>query len=184
MSNVVSFTAPLLAAGTATSGPLQTTRALNITGTVFADAAGTVYVDQGGDGNNWDYTTSVAVAANTGTSINVTLIDSWYQVRYINGPAAQTVFRCFVNPRDPYGAFLQNALPPSSGGAFAVFLYQPGSGAYSWVGRFDGLDAWNAITNAALSIGQNGKYAASPVTQFVVSTEAIDRSTTHSPDSF
>lgn len=184
MPNVVSFTAPLLAAGTASSAPLQVSRALNITGTVFADQAGTAFVDQSGDGINWDLTTSISVSANTGTQIDVELINQFYRVRYTNGGSAQTIFRLFVNPRDPYGAFLAAALPPSAGGAFAVLFFSPAASDYTYVGRFDGLDGYNAIMNAALSKGESGKYAALVVADAVVSDETIISSTQHNPDAF
>lgn len=184
MPNVVSFTGPLPAAGTDSSGPLQVSRALNITGTVYSDVAGTVFVDQGGDGINWDLTTSISVPAATGTAVNVTLIDQFYQVRYTNGGTPQTVFRLFVNPRDPYGAFLAASLPPSSGGAYGILYFSPAATDYTFVGRFDGLDAYNAITNAALAEGQGGKYAAFVVADAWVSDETIVSSTEHSPESF
>lgn len=184
VTNVVSTTAPLLAAGDFSSGPLQTTRALSITGTAFSDVAGNVFVDQGGDGLNWDFTTEIAVSAGVGAEINVTLVDQFYQVRYVNGGTPQTVFRLYVNPRDPYGAFLAASLPPSSGGAFGILYFSPAADNYSFVGRYDGLDAYNAISNAAISTRNSGKYAAFVVEDAVVSDETIVQATEHAPDSF
>lgn len=183
-TNLVQTTTPLLAAGTFSSGAIITSRALNLTGTVFSDVAGTLYIDQGGDGIDWDYTTDYLVPAGVGTPINVDLLDQYWQVRYTNGSVAQTVFRLFVNPRDPYGAFLQAAQAPSAGGAYGVLFFNSGPHTYTYLGRFDGSDEYGAITNAALTNGSNGKYAAFVVANCVVSDETIVRETEHAPDAF
>jgi hypothetical protein len=184
MPSLVTSTATLAAAGTFSSGPLQIQRAISITGTVFSDQDGTLYIDQGGDGVNWDYTLSFALEGDTGVDVDTPLLSQWFQVRYTNGAVTQNVFRLNIDARDPYGAFLQPALTPSSGGAYAVLMYNPGSGVYSYVGRFDGTDGYNACGNAALSTGNTAKYASALVTNFTVSDETILQTTEHTPDSF
>jgi hypothetical protein len=184
MPSLVTSTAPLVAAGTFTSGWLQISRAISLTGTVFSDQDGTLFLDQGGDGVNADYTISVAVTGGDGADVDIPLISQWFQVRYVNETTGQDVFRLNVDARDPYGAFLQPALTPSDGGAWAVLMFQPGSGLYSYVGRFDASDGFNACGNAALSTGRQGKYAATLVTNFTVSDEAILKNTEHTPESF
>lgn len=184
MPSLVEFTTPLAASATVSSGPQFIPRGTQVTGTVFADQAGTIYIDQGGDGINWDTTVTSAVAAEIGAAIKVDIISQYFQVRYINGTTAQTQFRLYVDPRDPYGSFLANALPPSPGGAFAILLFNQTQGNYQYVGRYDGADALGAITAAVNYKGQGGKYAAFEVATAIVSDETPVFQTEHSPDSF
>lgn len=63
-------------------------------GIVFADQAGKVFIDQSGDGKNWDFTEEVAVVASTGKSFNVALVASYWRLRFKNTAGTnQTVFR-------------------------------------------------------------------------------------------
>jgi hypothetical protein len=183
-TNQVQTTVPLLASGTFDSGPIITSRALSFTGSVFSDQSGTLLIEQSGDGNNWDLTTTINVTGGTAAAINVTTLDQYWRVLYTNGGTNQSVFRLYVNARDPYGTFLQAAGVPTPGGAYGVLLYQPGAQTYSFVGRFDGSDEYGAITSAAIATNQNGKYAAFVVANCVVSEETIIRETEHAPDSF
>lgn len=64
----------------------------NVVGSVFADQAGTIYIEQG-DGTNWDISTSYPVAANDGKGFGESVVFSNVRVRYVNGPVAQTAFR-------------------------------------------------------------------------------------------
>lgn len=64
--------------------------------TVFADQAGTLYIDQSPDGSNWDVTESISVLANTGVAVIREIAARYCRVRYVNGSAAQTVFRLYV----------------------------------------------------------------------------------------
>lgn len=65
----------------------------------YADAAGTLFIDQSLDtGTNWFTAASVAVAATSNGQLSVRITGSYagstmYRVRYVNGAAAQTVFR-------------------------------------------------------------------------------------------
>lgn len=183
-SPLIQFITPLASAGTAASSAYQMTRASSVTGTAIADVAGTLYVDQGGDGVNWDSTTSFAIAPNTGISFNVPLITQYFRVRYTNGGTPQTIFRVFADPRDPYGTFLAAAQAASPGGAYGVLLFNTGSNSYQYIGRYDGADAFNAISNAAVVANQSGKYAAFAVASASVSDETLQKTTTHSADSF
>lgn len=70
-----------------------------ITGTVFADQAGTLYVDQSSDGTNFDTTTSVSVTASTGAPFSVEVVAPYGRLRYVNGATAQTVFRLYAFAR-------------------------------------------------------------------------------------
>ncbi|MCL0079145.1 hypothetical protein M1O56_05750 [Dehalococcoidia bacterium] len=77
-------------------GALSTGR---ICGSVFADQAGTLFVEQGPDNVNWDVVDSYAVSANTGVGFSIEKVAEYIRVRYVNGGAAQTVFRLFVYRR-------------------------------------------------------------------------------------
>lgn len=76
-----------------TSGTKLTDRADSIVGSVFADQAGTLYVDQSFDNTNWDISESTAVAAGAGTKFKHDLIAPHIRLRYVNGATAQGAFR-------------------------------------------------------------------------------------------
>ena len=65
-----------------------------ITGTVFADVAGTIYVEQSPDNTNWDVVDSWSVAANAGLGFSVELVARYVRIRYVNGATLQGTFRC------------------------------------------------------------------------------------------
>lgn len=65
----------------------------HITGLVYSDVAGTLHIEQSGDGTNWDLDETVAVAADTGVSFKKDLVAPQVRIRYVNGPAAQSEFR-------------------------------------------------------------------------------------------
>jgi len=66
-----------------------------ITGTVFANVAGTIYVEQSPDNTNWDVVDSWSVTANAGLGFSVELVARYVRVRFLNGAEAQTTFRLF-----------------------------------------------------------------------------------------
>lgn len=183
MSSLIQTTTPLGSGGSFVSSAQQTTRATQITGSVFADQAGTLYIEQGGDGTNWDNVTEIAVEANIGTSIEIDVTNQFIRARFLNGASAQATFRLYVDLRDPYGAFLLPASGPSPGGAYAVLFDDPARG-YQFVGRFDGIDGWNANGNAAIAAGRGGKYASFLVANAIVSDEVLMTVSEHGPDVF
>ena len=67
-----------------------------ITGTVLADVAGTLYVEQSPDNANWDVADSWSVSAGAGLGFSVELVGRYIGVRFLNGATAQTTFRCFA----------------------------------------------------------------------------------------
>lgn len=86
---------PLGAAATFLS-PVQNTLpdAVRITGTAFADQAGTLNVDQSSDeGQSWDFTSTFAVGAAAGVGYSVEMLTGTWRIRYVNGATPQTVFR-------------------------------------------------------------------------------------------
>ncbi len=184
MPNLISTTTPLAGAGVYTSTSQNLSRATTVSGTVFADVNGTAYVDWSGDGVNWDVSNAVPVTGGTGVSFEFDVIAQNFRLRYVNGATAQTTFRLFGNTQDPYGAFLTAAGTPSAGGAWIVLYWNPATAGYTVVGRFDGIDGWNANGNAAVYSNKNGKYACFPVADATVSTEVLQTLTQHGPDVF
>ena len=63
---------------------------------VFADVAGTIYVEQSPDNTNWDVVDSWSITANEGMGFSVELVGRYVRVRFLNGATAQTTFRCFT----------------------------------------------------------------------------------------
>ena len=90
-----STTAILDASATYTGTLFPTGGNARITGSVFADVAGTLYIDQSSDGTNYDITTTVSVSAGVGTSFSVEVFSPNARIRYVNGATIQTVFRLY-----------------------------------------------------------------------------------------
>lgn len=63
--------------------------------TAFASHAGSVAIEQSGDGTNWDLVASVAVPATTGTTLTAVLSLRDVRITYTNGGTPQTTFRLF-----------------------------------------------------------------------------------------
>lgn len=81
--------------------PVPVNLQLALTGTVFSDVAGSLYVDQSPDGVNWDVSsTAITVAAGVGQAINEPLTGFYVRLRYVNGAAAQTEFRLATTLND------------------------------------------------------------------------------------
>lgn len=89
----IGSTTPLAANGIYTSGPVNTDRADNISGMVYASHAGTIYIEQSADGQNWDISTSYPVVAADGSGFSEALYGPFVRVRYVNGGTQQTAFR-------------------------------------------------------------------------------------------
>ena len=70
-----------------------------LVGSVFSDQAGTLYIEQSQDGNNWDISESVAVVANTAAAFTYEVLAPYGRMRYVNGNVAQVVFRLYMNGR-------------------------------------------------------------------------------------
>jgi hypothetical protein len=185
MTALISDIAPIPAGQTFVSSVQFVQRATQIAGTVFADQAGTIFIEQSGDGVHFDISASYAIAASTGEGFVEDVLAQYWRIRFTNtSGTGQTVFRLYANALDPYGDFLAAALAPSAGGAWAVLQLSPQTGQYIYVGRFDGADGWGACGNAAISLRQSAKYAAFPVATATVSDESLTPSTSHGPDSF
>lgn len=89
-------TTPLTGAATWTSDVRLTSTSDYLSGVVIADQAGTLFIEQSGNGGtNWDISTSFAVVANTAKVFSEPLYLSSVRMRYLNGGAAQGSFRLF-----------------------------------------------------------------------------------------
>ncbi|MEM4430207.1 MAG: hypothetical protein QXM08_03525 [Thermofilaceae archaeon] len=94
---LVASTTTALAAGASWTSP--TVDMLNhskLYVTVFADQAGTLYIEQSPDGTNWDVSESISVSAGAGVAVVREIAARYCRVRYVNGATAQTVFRLYV----------------------------------------------------------------------------------------
>jgi hypothetical protein len=101
MVQVDATTTPLTASQTYTTPtPIHCGGNARITGTVYSDKAGTLYIDFSPDGTNWDYsTTAVSVSAGTGTGFSEEVVAPFARLRYVNGGTAQTTFRLYAYTR-------------------------------------------------------------------------------------
>lgn len=86
---------PLTGAATWTSRVKNTDRYDRIAGTVFADQAGTLHVEQSSDGTNWDVDTSYSISASDGKGFSEELVAAFWRLRYVNGATPQTAFRLY-----------------------------------------------------------------------------------------
>lgn len=91
----IGTTDPLDANGEYTSGTKVTDRADNISGSVYSDQAGTIFIEQSHDGENWDISTDYAVSADDGKGFSEPLYAPYVRIRYVNGGTDQGVFRLY-----------------------------------------------------------------------------------------
>lgn len=87
---------PLQKEETKTFGPMQTDRAQNIGGSIFADQSGVLKVQQSFDNAHWDISQSITVKPNEGQGFNIAIIAPNVQLVYENGTTNQTVMRLFA----------------------------------------------------------------------------------------
>lgn len=86
-------TTSLPANGIYTSDVKLADRADNISGAVFSDQPGTIFIEQSGDGTNWDISSNYPVTANNGSGFSESLLLPYVRLRYVNGANAQGTFR-------------------------------------------------------------------------------------------
>lgn len=97
MGQYIGSTTPLNAGVTFTSPWTLTDYNTAITGSVLTDQAGSIIIDQSGDGISTDLSTTTAVVASTGLGFNVTLLLPYYRVRMTNTAGSnQTSLRLFT----------------------------------------------------------------------------------------
>jgi hypothetical protein len=92
MARYIGTTTPLAGAGT-WSDTLQAGREDYLVGLVFSDQGGTLLIEQGIDGQNWDFDTTVTVVGGTGKEFKQDIYAPYIRLTYTNGATPQTVFR-------------------------------------------------------------------------------------------
>jgi hypothetical protein len=90
-----STSTPLAANGVFTSGIFLTQGFARIIGSVFANQAGTLKIEQSADGANFDAANTVAVTASTQTPFSIEIVAPFARITYTNGATLQTTFRLF-----------------------------------------------------------------------------------------
>jgi hypothetical protein len=69
-----------------------------VEGIVVADKAGTLFIDQSGDGKNWDFSNSFEISASVGKGFSQILVAPYWRVRFKNTTNEnQGVFRIWAN---------------------------------------------------------------------------------------
>lgn len=70
-----------------------------ISGSVLSDQAGTLHVEQSGDGgSHWDIEDTIAVTANTGAKINnISILLPVVRLRFVATSSVPTVFRAYAH---------------------------------------------------------------------------------------
>lgn len=66
-----------------------------LTGILWADAVGNLFIEQSADGINWDLSVMTAASIGVGVSISVPIVAPFVRARYVNGAGAANV-RCSV----------------------------------------------------------------------------------------
>jgi hypothetical protein len=95
MPRFIGYTAPPATPPTTSaewnSGTSTTDLADHITGVIFSDVAGTLYIEQSIDrGVNWDLSTSYAITANDGTGFKEDILAPFFRIRFVPGTNGAT----------------------------------------------------------------------------------------------
>jgi len=79
------------------SDTIQASSADRVTGSIFSDQPGTLYIEQSPNGTNWDVSTSYTVTANQGAGFSEEVLLPNVRLRFSNtGAATTTVFRLYA----------------------------------------------------------------------------------------
>lgn len=70
-----------------------------LVGSVYADQAGTLSIQQSYDGTNWDVASDISVSASSGQGFDVAIVAPNQRLVYTNGATAQTVFRLHLGAK-------------------------------------------------------------------------------------
>lgn len=70
-----------------------------IIGYVYTDKPGTLYIEQSGDGSNWDISESYSVTGGSTVRFADEKVCQYTRVRYVNGDEDQTIFRLYIYRR-------------------------------------------------------------------------------------
>jgi len=91
--NITNTVVPLGIAGTYTSGIFYGDHFRYVKGTLKTDQVGTLYIDQGGGGGNWDNVDSFAIVGGIGFGFKLPIVNHEVRFRIVNGGVAQTYLR-------------------------------------------------------------------------------------------
>jgi hypothetical protein len=91
-SMLVTYTTALAASGTYTSSSFDCINRKTVTGTVYADQAGTLNIQQSRDGSTYRSLTTIAVVAGTPQGFSVPVYSRYVRANYVNGATAQGAF--------------------------------------------------------------------------------------------
>ena len=70
-----------------------------ICGLVYSNVAGSLRIEQSGDGLSWDVIDTIGVTPPEGAKFSVEKVAQHARVRYVNGGTPQTIFRLYVYRR-------------------------------------------------------------------------------------
>jgi hypothetical protein len=96
---IVYTTGLLTAISSWTSDPQSVENADAITGTVYADQAGTLYVEQSNFDGSWDVSSQISVSAASGFGFKEPAVAKLWRIRFVNGAVDQGEFRLYAKNR-------------------------------------------------------------------------------------
>lgn len=100
MKNVIVNLASIDANSEYTSATVLADTADSITGVIVSNQAGTLHVEQSGDGNlatpHWDVDDTIAITANTAAKISLPLLLPYVRLRFVKTSTAPTTLRVFA----------------------------------------------------------------------------------------
>lgn len=64
-----------------------------VDGSVYADKAGKIYIEQSQDGSHWDISASYEIEEEDGKGFSEPLVLPYWRIRYVNGSDDQGAFR-------------------------------------------------------------------------------------------
>lgn len=118
---------PLAGGGTVTHQAKCVSGNGNITGYVFSDVAGTLFIEQSIDSLTYDVASTIAVPAGVAVPFNVTIYGTLARARYLNGAAPQTLFRINCVTRSTIGG-APNSIGTAMAGMVIVNYVAPALG--------------------------------------------------------
>jgi hypothetical protein len=88
----IDYTTPITGSGTYTSSAIDGLTLKRVTGTVYADQAGTLNIQESKDGTTYRTTVTQAITASTPYAFDAIFHSRYIRLNYVNGAVAQTVF--------------------------------------------------------------------------------------------
>lgn len=88
----VDYSTPLAASGSYTSSAIDGLTLRRVTGTVYADQAGTLNIEESKDGTTYRITATQAITASTPYAFDAIFHSRYIRLNYVNGASAQGAF--------------------------------------------------------------------------------------------